>query len=118
MINNQGGVAGRKTRFVINDDGFNPAKTPEHARRMPENDRVLFLFGNLGAATNSAIVKYVNAQKTPHLFPGVVGHRWGEDHKHPWTMGIASFANACVTPPASSPCPPQYPRRHQPRPAI
>ncbi|GHE61239.1 branched-chain amino acid ABC transporter substrate-binding protein [Camelimonas fluminis] len=88
MINDQGGVGGRKIRFMINDDGFNPAKTLEHARRMLENDRVLFLFGNLGTATNSAIVKYVNEQKTPHLFLGVVGHRWGDYQKHPWTMGF------------------------------
>jgi len=68
MINDQGGVAGRKIRFIIYDDGFSPPKTVEQTRRLIENDRVSFLFGMLGTAPNSAVVKYINQKKVPHLF--------------------------------------------------
>jgi len=92
MINDQGGVAGRKIRFIIYDDGFSPPKTVEQTRRLIENDRVSFLFGMLGTAPNSAVVKYINQKKVPHLFLAVNGNKWGDYKNHPWTMGFAPNA--------------------------
>jgi branched-chain amino acid transport system substrate-binding protein len=92
MINDRGGIAGRKINFIYYDDAFNPAKTVEQTRRLVENDEVAILFGSLGTATNSAIVKYVNAKKVPHLFLSVNGDKWSDYKTHPWSMGFAPSA--------------------------
>ncbi|MFC0282096.1 ABC transporter substrate-binding protein [Camelimonas abortus] len=92
MINERGGVAGRKIRYIIYDDGFSPPKTVEQVRRLIENDRVAFLFNMLGTAPNSAVVKYINQKKVPHLFLAVNGYKWGDYRTHPWTMGFAPNA--------------------------
>jgi branched-chain amino acid transport system substrate-binding protein len=89
MINDQGGIAGRKINFVYYDDAFNPAKTVEQTRRLIESDNVAFLFSMLGTAPNSAVVKYINANKVPHLFLSVNGDKWGDYQNYPWTMGFA-----------------------------
>ena len=89
MINDQGGIAGRKINFIYYDDGFNPAKTVEQTRRLIEGDNVAFLFSMLGTAPNSAVVKYINASKVPHLFLAVNGDKWGDCQNYPWTMGFA-----------------------------
>jgi branched-chain amino acid transport system substrate-binding protein len=89
MINDQGGIAGRKINFIFYDDAFNPAKTVEQTRKLIESDNVAFLFGMLGTAPNSAVVKYINANKVPHLFLSVNGDKWGDYQTYPWTMGFA-----------------------------
>jgi branched-chain amino acid transport system substrate-binding protein len=89
MINEQGGIAGRKINFIYYDDAFNPAKTVEQTRRLIENDNVAFLFSMLGTAPNSAVVKYINSNKVPHLFLSVNGDKWGDYQNYPWTMGFA-----------------------------
>jgi branched-chain amino acid transport system substrate-binding protein len=89
MINDQGGIAGRKITFIYYDDAFNPAKTVEQTRRLIEGDNVAFLFSMLGTAPNSAVVKYINANKVPHLFLSVNGDKWGDYQTYPWTMGFA-----------------------------
>jgi branched-chain amino acid transport system substrate-binding protein len=68
VLNEAGGIAGRKINFITYDDGYSPPKTVEQARRLIEQDRVAFLFNTLGTPTNSAIVRYVNQRKVPHLF--------------------------------------------------
>ena len=75
MINEQGGVGGRKINFISLDDGYSPPKTVEQVRQLVEEDQVAFLFNTLGTPTNSAIVRYVNQKKVPHLF---VATRCGE----------------------------------------
>src|SRR5262249_30333252 len=92
MINEQGGVAGRQIKYIYYDDAFNPAKTVEQTRRLIESDNVAFLFNMLGTAPNSAVVKYINAQKVPHLFLSVNGDKWGDYQTYPWTMGFAPSA--------------------------
>ncbi|MDI3308364.1 MAG: ABC transporter substrate-binding protein [Acetobacteraceae bacterium] len=87
MVNDQGGIAGRKINFVTYDDGYSPPKTVEQARRLIEQDRVAFLFNTLGTPTNSAIVRYVNARKVPHLFLATGADKWGDYKEHPWTIG-------------------------------
>jgi branched-chain amino acid transport system substrate-binding protein len=89
MINEQGGIAGRKINFIFYDDAFNPAKTVEQTRKLIESDNVAFLFSMLGTSPNSAVVKYINANKVPHLFLSVNGDKWGDYQTYPWTMGFA-----------------------------
>lgn len=92
MINDRGGIAGRKINFIYYDDAFNPAKTVEQTRKLVENDEVALLFSNLGTAPNSAIVKYANIKKVPHLFLSVNGDKWSDYKTHPWSMGFAPSA--------------------------
>ena len=92
MLNEQGGIAGRKINYLILDDGFNPAKTLEQTRRLVEEDEVAFLFSQLGTGPNSAIVKYVNDKGVPHLFLAVNGDKWGDYKTYPWTMPFAPSA--------------------------
>ena len=92
MINDAGGIAGRKINFIYYDDAFNPSKTAEATRQLIEADNVSFLFSQLGTAPNSAIVKYANAKKVPHLFLSVNGDKWGDYKTYPWTMGFAPSA--------------------------
>ena len=89
MINEQGGIAGRKINFIYYDDAFNPAKTVEQTRKLIESDNVAFLFSMLGTAPNSAVVKYINSNKVPHLFLSVNGDKWGDYENYPSTMGFA-----------------------------
>jgi branched-chain amino acid transport system substrate-binding protein len=87
MINEQGGIAGRKINFISYDDGYSPPKTVEQTRRLVEQDRVAFLFNTLGTPTNSAIVRYVNQRKVPHLFLSTGADKWGNVQDTPWTIG-------------------------------
>jgi branched-chain amino acid transport system substrate-binding protein len=89
MINDQGGIAGRRINFIYYDDAFNPAKTVEQTRKLIEGDNVAFLYSMLGTAPNSAVVKYINSSKVPHLFLSVNGDKWGDYQNYPWTMGFA-----------------------------
>lgn len=83
----QGGVNGRKIDFIMRDDGYSPPKTVEQARKLVEQDQVLAMFQNLGTPTNTAIVKYLNAKKVPHLFVATGASKWDQPDKYPWTTG-------------------------------
>ncbi len=87
MINEQGGVNGRKINFISLDDGYSPPRTVEQIRKLVEEERVLFLAGTLGTPTNTAIHKYVNAQKVPHIFVNTGASKWANPDNFPWTMG-------------------------------
>jgi branched-chain amino acid transport system substrate-binding protein len=88
MINDQGGVAGRKINFISLDDGYSPPKTVEQVRRLVEEDQVAFLFNTVGTATNSAIQRYVNEKKVPNLFITSGADKWDDYQQFPWTMGF------------------------------
>jgi branched-chain amino acid transport system substrate-binding protein len=88
MINNEGGINGRKINFISLDDGYSPPKAVEQVRRLVEQDEVLLLFQNLGTPSNSAIHKYVNAKKVPHLFLATGATKWGDPKDYPWTIGF------------------------------
>ncbi|TAM45729.1 MAG: branched-chain amino acid ABC transporter substrate-binding protein [Burkholderiaceae bacterium] len=88
MINDQGGINGRKIDLISLDDGYSPPKTVEQVRKLVEEDNVLALFDTLGTPTNSAIQKYVNAKKVPHLFLATGATKWGDPKHFPWTMGF------------------------------
>src|ERR1700693_112784 len=88
MVNDQGGVAGRKISFISLDDGYSPPKTVEQVRRLVEEDQVALLFNTLGTPTNSAIQKYVNQKKVPQVFISTGADKWGDYEHFPWTMGF------------------------------
>ncbi|MEH2510885.1 branched-chain amino acid transport system substrate-binding protein [Nitrobacteraceae bacterium AZCC 1564] len=87
MINEQGGINGRKIKFITYDDGYSPPKAVEQARKLIESDEVLFIFGPLGTPSNSAIQKYMNAKKVPQLFVATGATKFGDNKDFPWTMG-------------------------------
>jgi ABC-type branched-subunit amino acid transport system substrate-binding protein len=87
-INEEGGVNGRKINLISLDDGYSPPKTVEQVRRLVEQDEVLALFNTLGTPSNSAIHKYVNAKKVPHLLLATGATKWGDPKNFPWTMGF------------------------------
>jgi len=87
MINEQGGINGRKIVFISYDDGYSPPKTVEMARKLVEQDEVLLLFQSLGTPSNTAIHKYMNAKKVPQLFVATGASKWNDPKNFPWTMG-------------------------------
>ncbi len=87
MINAQGGINGRKINFISYDDAYSPPKTVEQVRKLVESDQVLFLFNTAGTPTNTAIHKYMNAKKVPHLFLATGATKWGDPEHYPWTIG-------------------------------
>ncbi len=87
VLSEAGGIAGRKINFITYDDGYSPPKTVEQARRLVEQDRIACLFNTLGTPTNSAIVRYVNQRKVPHLFLSTGADKWGNHQEAPWTIG-------------------------------
>lgn len=87
MVNEQGGIGGRTVNFLSYDDGYSPPKTVEQTRRLVEDDKVAALFADLGTPTNSAIVRYVNQKKVPHLFVATGADKWGNYKDYPWTIG-------------------------------
>ncbi len=86
MINDQGGVNGRKINFISLDDAYSPPKTVEQIRRLIESDEVAFLVNPVGTATNMAVVKYINQKQVPHLFIGSGATVFNDPEHYPWTM--------------------------------
>ena len=88
MINDKGGINGRKINFISLDDGYSPAKAVENVRKLVENEGVALIFNNLGTATNVAVQKYLNERKVPHLFVATGADRWADREHFPWTIGF------------------------------
>jgi branched-chain amino acid transport system substrate-binding protein len=88
MINEKGGVNGRKLNLISLDDGYSAPKTVEQTRRLIEEERVAFIFQTFGGFTNLAIRPYLNENKVPQLF-GAAGADQVDDPQHfPWTVGF------------------------------
>jgi branched-chain amino acid transport system substrate-binding protein len=87
IINDEGGINGRKINFISYDDGYSPPKTVEQARKLVEDDQVLFIFNSLGTPTNTAIQHYMNGKKVPQLFVATGATKWNNPKNFPWTMG-------------------------------
>jgi ABC-type branched-subunit amino acid transport system substrate-binding protein len=87
MINDQGGINGRKINFISYDDGYSPPKTVEQIRKLIESDEVLLVFNALGTPTQSAVQKYQNTKKVPQLFLATGASKWNDPKDFPWTMG-------------------------------
>jgi branched-chain amino acid transport system substrate-binding protein len=88
MVNDEGGVNGRKINFISYDDSYSPPKTVEQIRKLVESDEVLFVFNALGTPTQSAVQKYHNAKKVPQLFLATGASKWNDPKDFPWTMGF------------------------------
>jgi branched-chain amino acid transport system substrate-binding protein len=86
-VNADGGIKGRKIKFITLDDGYNPAKTVEQVRKLVEEEEVLLVFNPLGTPSNSAIHRYMNAKKVPQLFVATGATKWGDPKNFPYTMG-------------------------------
>jgi branched-chain amino acid transport system substrate-binding protein len=87
LVNDQGGINGRKINYITYDDSYSPPKTVEMARKLVEQDQVALIFQPLGTAANSAIHKYMNQMKVPQLFVATGASKWNDPKNFPWTMG-------------------------------
>jgi ABC-type branched-subunit amino acid transport system substrate-binding protein len=87
MINDEGGINGRKITWISYDDGYSPPKTVEQIRKLIESDEVLFVFNALGTPTQTAVQKYQNTKKVPQLFLATGASKWNDPKDFPWTMG-------------------------------
>ncbi|MGJ4955461.1 ABC transporter substrate-binding protein [Bradyrhizobium sp. HKCCYLRH2015] len=88
MINDQGGVNGRKINLIQYDDAYSPPKTVEQVRKLVESDEVLLTFQIIGTAPNVAVQKYLNSKKVPQLFAATGASRFTDPKNFPWTMGF------------------------------
>jgi branched-chain amino acid transport system substrate-binding protein len=88
MINDAGGINGRKINFISYDDGYSPPKTVEQVRKLIESDEVLLIFNALGTPTQNAVQKYHNSKKVPQLFLATGASKWNDPKDFPWTMGF------------------------------
>ncbi len=86
-INAEGGINGRKIKFISYDDAYSPPKAVEQTRKLVESDEVLLMFNPLGTPSNSAIQKYLNSKKIPQLFVATGASKWNDPKDFPWTMG-------------------------------
>ncbi|RZN31054.1 ABC transporter substrate-binding protein [Bradyrhizobium sp. Leo121] len=87
MINDQGGINGRKVNFITYDDAYSPPKAVEQVRKLVESDEVLVVFNPLGTPSNTAIQKYLNSKKIPQLFVATGATKWNDPKNFPWTIG-------------------------------
>ena len=94
MLNERGGVGGRKIELISLDDGYSPPRTVEQTRRLVEQEDVLLVFSAFGTPTNSAIQKYLNAKKVPHLFLAAMANKWADPQHFPWTLALWHDQNA------------------------
>ncbi len=89
MLNEQGGINGRKIRLISLDDGFSPPKTVDRVRQLVEGDNVLALFSLLGTPTNLAVAKYLNGKKVPQLLSAAATPLLDDPVALPWTTLLA-----------------------------
>ncbi len=88
MINDQGGINGRKLNLIQYDDAYSPPKAVEQVRKLVESDEVLLTFQLIGTPSNAAVQKYLNAKKVPQLFAATGASRFTDPKNFPWTMGF------------------------------
>jgi branched-chain amino acid transport system substrate-binding protein len=67
MVNERGGINGRKVNLISLDDGYAPPKTVEQTRRLVESDEVALIFSSIGTAHNTAIARYLQGKNIPQL---------------------------------------------------
>jgi branched-chain amino acid transport system substrate-binding protein len=87
MINDMGGVNGRKLNLISLDDGYSPPRTVDQTRRLVEQEQVAFIFGSGGTPTNGAIRSYLNDNKVPQLFIATGATMFADPQRYPWTIG-------------------------------
>jgi ABC-type branched-subunit amino acid transport system substrate-binding protein len=89
MINEHGGVNGRKVTLISLDDGYSPPRTVEQVRKLVEDDQVLAIFGIIGTPTAAAVQRYLNERKIPELFIQSGAPRFADPQQYPWTLPIS-----------------------------
>jgi len=87
MINEKGGINGRKVTLVSLDDGYSPPKTFEQTRRLVEEEKVAFIFSSLGTPTGVVVHKYLNEHKVPQIFQASGATFWADPEHFPWSIG-------------------------------
>src|SRR5208283_902577 len=87
MINEQGGINGRKITLISLDDGYSPPKAVENMRKLVEEEQVAAVFNVLGTPINMAIRKYLNGKKVPQLFIAAGSPNFADPEHFPWTIG-------------------------------
>ena len=87
-VNAEGGINGRRIKFISYDDAYNPTKTVEATRKLVEEDNVHFIFSSLGTNTSAAVQPYLNAKKIPQLFVASGASMWDQPREFPWSMGF------------------------------
>ena len=87
-VNAEGGINGRKIKFISYDDGYNPAKTLELTRKLVEEDKVLLTYAGLGTDPMATVQPYLNANKVPQLFVASGATMWDRPREFPWTTGF------------------------------
>jgi len=93
MINDKGGINGRKVKLISLDDGYSPPKAVEQTRRLVESDGAVAIFGSMGTAQNAAVQKYLNGRKVPQLFVFAASDRFADPHASPYTLsGMTLFS--------------------------
>jgi branched-chain amino acid transport system substrate-binding protein len=96
-VNAEGGINGRKIKFISLDDAYSPPKTVEQTRKLVEQEEVLLMFGSLGTATNNAVHRYLNGKRVPQLFVLSGATKWADPKNFPWTMpGMAAYESEGV----------------------
>jgi branched-chain amino acid transport system substrate-binding protein len=88
MVNDEGGVNGRKINLIQYDDAYSPPKTVEQVRKLVESDEVLLTFQIIGTPPNAAVQKYLNSKKVPQLFAATGASKFTDPKNFPWTMGF------------------------------
>jgi len=88
MVNDQGGVNGRKINLIQYDDAYSPPKAVEQVRKLVESDEVLLTFQIIGTPSNAAVQKYLNGKKVPQLFAATGASKFTDPKNFPWTMGF------------------------------
>ena len=91
MINQQGGINGRRVTLISLDDAYGPPKTLEQTRRLIEQDGVLAIFGSFGTPTNAATQRYLNSNGVPQLFIQAGASRWNDPSHFPWTIPFVNL---------------------------
>jgi branched-chain amino acid transport system substrate-binding protein len=87
MINERGGINGRKIKFISRDDSSNPRTAVEHTSELVEQERVHLMFGSFGTPSNLATRSYLNERSIPQLFVASGDEEWAHPKRFPWTMG-------------------------------
>ena len=86
MLNEKGGINGRKVKFLTMDDAYSAPKCVEATRRLVEQEEVLALFGSLGTAPQTAVHKYLNSKGVPQLLLNTGASKWNDPKNFKWTM--------------------------------
>lgn len=98
MVNDNGGIHGRRINLIIADDAFSPPKTVEQTRKLVESDEVFAIFAPVGSAPSIATQKYLNSRKVPQFLVQSGLPRWNNPKEFPWSVGgIPSYEQEVLT---------------------